>query len=187
MIVVLAEAAGLGLRRVRWRDRVVARVRTSALDRRLAAGASPESSVLLAAACGPPVRADRAAGARAQPDADCGGGGRPDGAPPRGTGPPSCGAALPGRAGGRRRSPRRVGARRRAGGGPGPDPGGRRYGTALPVRATRPAPPRADRGAGGSRFVRLNVPRDTAPRPRRQRPRRIRSSWAMVSGAWTGA
>jgi hypothetical protein len=48
MIVVLAEATGLGLRRVRWRDRVVARVRTSALDRRLAAGASPESSVLLA-------------------------------------------------------------------------------------------------------------------------------------------
>ena len=48
MIVVLAEAAGLGLRRVRWRDRVVVRVRTSALDRRLAAGASPESSVPLA-------------------------------------------------------------------------------------------------------------------------------------------
>jgi hypothetical protein len=48
MIVVLADATGLGLRRVRWRDRVVARVRTSALDRRLAAGASPESSVPLA-------------------------------------------------------------------------------------------------------------------------------------------
>jgi hypothetical protein len=48
MIVVLDEAAGLGLRRVRWRDRVVARVRTSALDRQLGAGASPESSVPLA-------------------------------------------------------------------------------------------------------------------------------------------
>jgi hypothetical protein len=48
MIVVLDEAAGIGIRRVHWRDRVVARVRTAALDRRLAAGASPETDLLLA-------------------------------------------------------------------------------------------------------------------------------------------
>jgi hypothetical protein len=48
MIVVLDEATGLGLRRVRWRDRLLVRVRTSALDRELAAGAAPESSVPLA-------------------------------------------------------------------------------------------------------------------------------------------
>jgi hypothetical protein len=48
VIVLVDESAGLGVRRVRWRDRVVARVRTSALDRQLAAGSSPESSVPLA-------------------------------------------------------------------------------------------------------------------------------------------
>jgi hypothetical protein len=60
VIVLVDEAAGLGLRRVRWRDRVVARVRTSALDRQLAAGSSPESSVPLALhagrLCGPTAR-----------------------------------------------------------------------------------------------------------------------------------
>lgn len=48
MIVLLHERAGLRLRRVRWRDRIVARARASTLDRQLAAGASPESSVALA-------------------------------------------------------------------------------------------------------------------------------------------
>ena len=48
MIVVLHESRGLGLRRVRWWDRVVARIRASALDHELAAGASPESTVPLA-------------------------------------------------------------------------------------------------------------------------------------------
>ena len=48
MIVVLDEDTGLGLHRVRWRDRLVARVRTSDLDRQLAAGAAPETSVPLA-------------------------------------------------------------------------------------------------------------------------------------------
>jgi hypothetical protein len=49
MVVVLQErAAGLGLRRVRLWDRLVVRARASALDDRLAAGASPESSVTLA-------------------------------------------------------------------------------------------------------------------------------------------
>ena len=47
-IVVLDLGAGLGLRRVRVRDRLVARIRRPALDRELAAGASPESSVALA-------------------------------------------------------------------------------------------------------------------------------------------
>jgi len=47
-IVVLEQGAGLGLRRVRLWDRVQARLRTSALDEQLAAGASPESSVALA-------------------------------------------------------------------------------------------------------------------------------------------
>ena len=47
-IVVLEQGDGLGLRRVRLRDRVRARLRTSALDEQLAAGASPESSVALA-------------------------------------------------------------------------------------------------------------------------------------------
>ena len=41
MIVVLEEGNGLGLRRVRWRDRLVVRIRASALDDQLAAGASP--------------------------------------------------------------------------------------------------------------------------------------------------
>jgi hypothetical protein len=48
MIVVLDEATGLGLHRVRWRDRLLVRIRRSALDRQLAAGAAPESSVPLA-------------------------------------------------------------------------------------------------------------------------------------------
>ena len=52
MIVVLEDEAGLGLRWVRLRDRVLARVRASALDAELAAGASPESSVLLALRAG---------------------------------------------------------------------------------------------------------------------------------------
>jgi hypothetical protein len=47
-IVVLEQGAGLGLRRVRVRDRLVVRIRRPALDRELAAGASPESSVALA-------------------------------------------------------------------------------------------------------------------------------------------
>ena len=46
--MVLEQGAGLGLRRVRVRDRLVARIRRPALDRELAAGASPESSVALA-------------------------------------------------------------------------------------------------------------------------------------------
>jgi len=48
MIVVLEQGAGLGLRRVRVRDRLGARIRRSALDLELAFGASPESSVALA-------------------------------------------------------------------------------------------------------------------------------------------
>jgi hypothetical protein len=48
MIVVLEEGAGLGLRRVRWRDRLAVRARASALDAELASGASPESCVALA-------------------------------------------------------------------------------------------------------------------------------------------
>jgi hypothetical protein len=52
MIVVLHESTGLGLRRVRWWDRLVARVRASALDHELAAGASPESTVPLAVHAG---------------------------------------------------------------------------------------------------------------------------------------
>jgi hypothetical protein len=51
-IVVLEEAAGLGLRRVRWRDRLLVRTRASALDHELAAGASPESNVPLAVHAG---------------------------------------------------------------------------------------------------------------------------------------
>jgi len=47
-IVVLDEGSGLGLRQVRWRDRLVEHARSSALDRELAAGASPESNVPLA-------------------------------------------------------------------------------------------------------------------------------------------
>ena len=48
MIVLLQEGSGLGLRRVRWRDRLAARARASALDEQLAAGVSPEHSVTLA-------------------------------------------------------------------------------------------------------------------------------------------
>jgi hypothetical protein len=48
VIVLLEQGAGLGLRRVRLRDRLRARLRTSALDEQLAAGASPESGVALA-------------------------------------------------------------------------------------------------------------------------------------------
>jgi hypothetical protein len=48
MIVVLEQDAGLGLRRARLRDRLGARLRSSALDHALANGASPESSVTLA-------------------------------------------------------------------------------------------------------------------------------------------
>jgi hypothetical protein len=47
-IVVLEQGASLGLRRVRLWDRMQARLRTSALDEQLAAGASPESGVALA-------------------------------------------------------------------------------------------------------------------------------------------
>jgi hypothetical protein len=50
--VVLEDGAGLGLRRVRWRDRLVVRARASALDRELASGASPESNVALAVHAG---------------------------------------------------------------------------------------------------------------------------------------
>ncbi len=59
-IVVLEQSAGLGLRQVRMRDRVLARMRTSTLDHQLAAGASPEASVTLALhaghLCGPVQR-----------------------------------------------------------------------------------------------------------------------------------
>jgi hypothetical protein len=48
MVTVEHEGAGLGLRRVRARDRLLARLRAAALDAELAAGADPESSVLLA-------------------------------------------------------------------------------------------------------------------------------------------
>jgi hypothetical protein len=48
MIVVLEDAAGLGLRRVRWRDRLAVRARASALDAALAAGSSPDSNISLA-------------------------------------------------------------------------------------------------------------------------------------------
>lgn len=51
--VLLEGEAGLGLRRVRWWDRLLARTRSSALDRALAAGARPEASLRLA------VHADR--------------------------------------------------------------------------------------------------------------------------------
>ena len=48
MIVVVEHGAGLGLRRVRLRDRLLTRLRASSLDAELAAGASPESSITLA-------------------------------------------------------------------------------------------------------------------------------------------
>jgi hypothetical protein len=47
-VVVLEEDSGLGLRRVRWRDRLLVRARASALDHDLAAGASPDANVPLA-------------------------------------------------------------------------------------------------------------------------------------------
>jgi hypothetical protein len=48
MTVVLVEGVGLGLHRVRLRDRLLTRLRTSALDHELASGVSPESDVALA-------------------------------------------------------------------------------------------------------------------------------------------
>ena len=48
MIVLLEQGDGLRMRRVRPWDRLTARLRTATLDRALAAGASPESSVTLA-------------------------------------------------------------------------------------------------------------------------------------------
>src|SRR5271155_3474670 len=55
-IVLLEQGAGLGLWRVRLWDRVRARLRTSALDEQLAAGASPGSNVALALHARPPCR-----------------------------------------------------------------------------------------------------------------------------------
>ena len=52
MIVVVEHGAGLGLRRVRVRDRLSTRLRASSLDAELAAGASPESSITLALRAG---------------------------------------------------------------------------------------------------------------------------------------
>jgi hypothetical protein len=48
MIVVLEQGDSLRLRRVRPWDRLTTRLRSAALDRELAAGASPDSSVALA-------------------------------------------------------------------------------------------------------------------------------------------
>lgn len=48
MIVLVEEGSRLGLEQVRLRDRIVARLHAGTLDRALAAGASPESSVPLA-------------------------------------------------------------------------------------------------------------------------------------------
>ena len=52
MIVVVEHGAGLGLRRVRLRDRLLTRLRASSLDAELAAGASPESNITLALRAG---------------------------------------------------------------------------------------------------------------------------------------
>lgn len=52
MIVLLEQGAGLGLRRVRWWDHLLVRARASALDRELAAGCSPESTIGLAVHAG---------------------------------------------------------------------------------------------------------------------------------------
>ncbi len=52
MIVVVEHGAGLDLRRVRLRDRLLTRLRASSLDAELAAGASPDSSVELALRAG---------------------------------------------------------------------------------------------------------------------------------------
>lgn len=51
-VMVMAEGQGLQIRRVRPWDRLRARMRASALDRQLAAGASPESSTVLAVHAG---------------------------------------------------------------------------------------------------------------------------------------
>jgi hypothetical protein len=48
MMVLVEHDHDLGLQQVRWRDLVVERLRTGALDQELAAGESPESSVSLA-------------------------------------------------------------------------------------------------------------------------------------------
>ncbi len=60
MIVVVEHGPDLRLRRVRLRDRVAARLRVSVLDRQLAEGLAPESSVALAIhaghLCGPAQR-----------------------------------------------------------------------------------------------------------------------------------
>ena len=48
MIVLLERDAGLGLQRVRLRERLLARLRAAKLDAALAAGTSPESDVALA-------------------------------------------------------------------------------------------------------------------------------------------
>ena len=135
MIVLVDEAAGLGLRRVRWKDRVVARVRTSALDRQLAAGSSPESSVPLALhagrLCEPTARQVLARSlTRIVAAAD-------DPTARRLTAPVHRPAVQSARAELVTVADRlvAVGSHRRAGGGPGPHAGGRRYGASLPVRA----------------------------------------------------
>lgn len=46
--VLIDEGRGLEVRRVRIRDRLLSRLRAAALDRELASGASPESSIALA-------------------------------------------------------------------------------------------------------------------------------------------
>ena len=51
-VVVVEQDEGLGVHRVRLRDRLRARMRSAALDRQLARGASPESSVALAVRAG---------------------------------------------------------------------------------------------------------------------------------------
>jgi hypothetical protein len=48
MMVLVERGADLGLEQVRFRDRIVERLRTGALDLQLAAGESPESSISLA-------------------------------------------------------------------------------------------------------------------------------------------
>ena len=156
-IVVLEERAGLGLRRVRWRDRLLARARASALDHDLAAGASPDSNVPLAVhagrLCKPEQRRLLARSlARLVAAAD---------APTaRRLRAPVCRPAVQGAraelaaVAGRLRGDR---PRRRARGGPDPDPARRRDRTALPFRWARAAPERTDRGPGRARLVRLNA------------------------------
>ncbi len=48
MMVLVEHEDDLGLQQVRFRDRIVERLRTDALDRELAAGESPEASISLA-------------------------------------------------------------------------------------------------------------------------------------------